>query len=146
MVIDDIRDNSRSVLAAHGLSVPASLPTLDIVNLRSSGDILDRPFCLNAVSAASYGFEAAKALSWLRQEQLDEQLTQPERSFLEEGQGDRDVFKVQVEGMWALAWAVNIVPEINFLARLQLKLCETSSEPENGRKPCANDGPSSIVC
>ena len=111
---EDIRDSSRSVLAAHGLSVPASLPTLDIVNLRPSGDILDRLFCLNAVAAASYGFEAAKALSWLHQEQLDEKLTLPERSFLEEGQGDRDAFKVQVEGLWALAWAVNIVPEINF--------------------------------
>ena len=114
MVIDDIRVSSRSVLAAHGLSVPDSLPTLDVANLRTCEDILDRLFCLNAVAAASYGFEAVRAHSWLKREQLDENLTQSERSFLEEGQGERDAFRVQVEAMWALAWAVNVVPEIDF--------------------------------
>ncbi|MFM2005402.1 MAG: hypothetical protein RLZZ09_1057 [Pseudomonadota bacterium] len=114
MVIDDIRDSSRSVLTAHGLFVPDSLPDLDLANLRSIRDILNRLFCLNAVAATSYGLDATKAISWLRQEQLYEELTQPERTFLEQGEGDRDTFRVQVEGMWALAWAVNIVPEIDF--------------------------------
>lgn len=103
MVIEDIRDSSRSVLTAHGLFVPDGLPALDVVNLRSTRDILNRLFCLNAVAATSYGLDSTKAISWLRQEQLDEELTQPERSFLEHGEGDRDAFKVQVEGMWALA-------------------------------------------
>lgn len=114
MVIDDIRDRSRGVLAMHGLAIPESLPALDVANPRPSGEILDRLFCLNAVAAAAYGFDAVKALSWLHREQLDGELTQPERSFLEQGRGDRDSIKVQVEGMWALAWAVSIVPEIDF--------------------------------
>ncbi|MCA3692717.1 DUF4272 domain-containing protein [Aquidulcibacter sp.] len=114
MVIDDIRDSSRSVLTAHGLFVPDGLPALDVANLRSFREILNRLFCLNAVAATSYGLDSTKAISWLHQEQLDEELTQPERCFLEHGKGDRDAFKVQIEGMWALAWAVNIVPEIDF--------------------------------
>lgn len=114
MAIDDIRSRSLSVLNAHGLSVPNSLPTLGMANLRPSQDILDRLFCLNAVAAAAYGFDSAKAISWLHQQRLYENLTRAERAFLERGEGERDTFKVQVEGMWALAWALNIVPEIDF--------------------------------
>lgn len=114
MATDDTRSRSRNILKSHGLFVPDSLPILDLANPRSSKEILVRLFCLNAVAAAAYGFDAIKALSWLYQERLDQKLTQPERSFLQYGEGGRDAFKVQVEGMWALAWAVNIVPEIDF--------------------------------
>ena len=109
-----VRERSRRALAAHGLSVPTSLPAIDPAALRPLEDIRDRLFCLNAVAAVAYGFDADKARSWLDKEHLSEQLSQPEIRLLERGQGNRDAFRAQVEGMWVLAWALSIVSEIDF--------------------------------
>ena len=114
MVTDTVREQSLEVLEKHGLSVPDSLPLLGAEPLRPLNEILSRLFCLNAVAAAAYGFDAAKALSWLQDENLEEQLTNAERAFLERGEGNREAFKLQVEGMWGLAWAASIVQEIDF--------------------------------
>lgn len=121
MVIDTVREQSLEVLAKRGLSVPDSLPLLGGEALRPLNEILGRLFCLNAVAAAAYGFDAAKALSWIHHENLEGKLTPPERAFLERGAGDRDALKLQVEGMWALAWAASIVHEMDFWRDCDLK-------------------------
>lgn len=114
MAIDAVREQSLEVLTKHGLSIPDSLPLLDGETLRPLNEILDRLFCLNAVAAAAYGFDAAKALSWIHDENLEVKLALSERAFLERGEGDRDALKLQVEGMCALAWAASIVHEMDF--------------------------------
>jgi hypothetical protein len=114
MVVDDVRSRSRAALSNHGLAVPDALPTVQVTYLRPLEEVLERLFCLNAVAASAYGFDAGKALSWLHQQDLYDNLTQPERAFLEKGEGDPYVFKIQVEGMWAIAWAVNIVTSMDF--------------------------------
>lgn len=115
MVPTEIRARSLSVTTKAGLSIPASLPLLDDgLRLRQQDEVVDRLLCLTAVAAAAYGFDKAKAVAWLRQEQLDAKLTDAERRFVERGEGRPQVFQVQVEGMWALGWVVGIVPQLDF--------------------------------
>jgi hypothetical protein len=92
---------------------------------------------LTAVAAASYGFDRAKALAWLRQEELETSLTNTELHFLEKGEGRPQLFQAQIEGMWALAWALGLVPQLDFwkdcdsrfVAQLpNLKISQSSAE------------------
>jgi hypothetical protein len=98
-----------------GLAIPLHLPLLeDGLELRNQDDAISRMLCLTAIGAASYGFEKAKALAWLRQEELDATLVKGEMAFLQQGVGSPQVFQVQIEGLWALAWALSLVPTLNF--------------------------------
>ena len=76
--------------------------------------IARRLFCLNTVAAVAYGFSAVSALAWLGREQLDAELTEDERAFMNHGKGNPSAFQIQVEGMWALAWTLGIVSELDF--------------------------------
>jgi hypothetical protein len=99
-----------------GLSTPATLALLESgLHLRSQDDTVNRLLCLTAVAAASYGLDKAQALSWLRQERLEGLLTAAEVQFLERNEGNPQAFQAQIEGLWALAWALNFVPKLNFL-------------------------------
>jgi hypothetical protein len=111
----EIRARSLSIASKAGLSIPATLPLLETgLHLRSQDEAVSRLLCLNAVAAASYGFDKAKALDWLRQEKLTTLLTDAEIRFLERGEGSPQVFQVQVEGMWALGWAISLVSQLDF--------------------------------
>jgi hypothetical protein len=115
MAAHEIREQSRQRAAKAGLSIPLTLPLLDLgVCARSQNEATNRLLCLTAIAAAAYGFDKVKALDWLRQQRLNSQLTNAERSFLVRGDGDPGSFRTQVEGMWALAWALNIVPQLDF--------------------------------
>jgi len=110
-----IRDQSVRCASACGLSIPSTLPLLEAgIRARSQDEDVNRLLCLHAMAAASYGFDKVKALDWLRQEHLDDLLTGTERRFLEQGEGNPQSFKVQVEGMWVLAWALSLVPHLDF--------------------------------
>jgi hypothetical protein len=69
---------------------------------------------MNAVAATAYGFDKTKAAAWLNQEVLADSLSDQEKRFVFKGAGQPDRFKLQVEGMWALAWAMGIANELNF--------------------------------
>jgi hypothetical protein len=115
MDLNNIRDFSINVTAEAGVSISPAVPLLDVgVQLRNKDDIANRLFCLNAVAAVSYGFDRSQAIEWLRQEQLDSLLTKSEFRFLNHGDGDVTSYQTQVEGMWALAWALCLVPELDF--------------------------------
>jgi len=131
------RVKSLTWLSKVGISVPERLPLIDDFSIRPKGDILDRIICLNAVAAAAYGFDKIRAYSWLSQEKMLEKLTESERSFLISDVGNVDIFKTQVEGMWALAWIVNIVQSLDFWSQCDphfvamlpdLKTAESSSK------------------
>jgi hypothetical protein len=115
MATDKYRERSLEIAGRAGLSIPQTLPLLDAnLSVRRKDDAESRLFCLTATAAASYGFDKAKALNWVRQERLSASLTQMERHFLEQGEGDPHIFQTRVEGMWALAWALSLVPQMDF--------------------------------
>jgi hypothetical protein len=94
------------------------LPTLPLLDeglqLRSSQEIAERILAMNVVAAAAYGFDKTRAIAWLKQERLVNSLTEEEKLFVFEGGGQSDRFKLQIEGMWALAWAMGMVKELDF--------------------------------
>lgn len=113
----------RSVEAAKdlGVDVLATLPLFDEeISMRSADEIASRVLAMHAVAAAAYGFDTRKAISWLSNEALTDFLTGRERSFLFQGIGQPNQFQTQVEGMWALAWALGMVSELTFA-----KECDT---------------------
>jgi hypothetical protein len=115
MDLKRIRHESIEAAKRLGVDVPATLPLLDAgLEMRSASETASRILAMNAVAATAYGFDKAKAIVWLNQESLTDSLSEQEKRFVFEGAGQPDRFKVQVEGMWALAWAMGIANELNF--------------------------------
>ena len=115
MTTTEIRAKSRSLASKAGLSIPMTLPLLEEeLQVRKLEDVIYRLLCLHAVAATSYGFANAKATAWLRHENLEAKLTDAESRFVAHGEGLPRTFRTQIEGMWALAWAVNVVPMLDF--------------------------------
>jgi hypothetical protein len=115
MDLDVIREQSLKTACRIGVTVSEALPLLDKAQTtKATNEIISRLLCLHATAACAHGFDRGKARAWLEQELLSGELTAAERQFLEGSQGDPDRFKVQVEGMWALAWALGIVPRLDF--------------------------------
>jgi hypothetical protein len=115
MDLSAVRSLSRNIAKSAGVAIPDHLPRLEEgLQLRSQDQAVNRLLCLTAIAAASYGFDKGKALAWLRQERLEPKLTKGERAFLEHGAGWPHVFQVQIESMWALAWALSLVPTQDF--------------------------------
>jgi hypothetical protein len=103
----------KSLLAASrlGYFVNSNLPLLDDIDfIKPVEDVVGRLLCLHALAASSYGFDRTKARLWLTNENLWDSLVNDEREFINGRQGDSHRFKVQVEGMWAIAWALQVVP------------------------------------
>ena len=115
MDLNSVREQSLQAASRLGFAVNKSLPFLGQVKaIRNAEEIVKRLLCLHAVAACSYGFDRAKARVWLERELVFGDLVAAERRFIEEGQGDAVRFKVQVEGMWALAWALGMVRQLDF--------------------------------
>ncbi|MBO9500867.1 DUF4272 domain-containing protein [Brevundimonas sp. A19_0] len=107
------RRYSTRIAKAHGLDILPSLPFLDEPSLVSDAkSVVDRLLCLNAICAAAYGFPVERAQAWLDGEGLQPALTAEERAFLS-GSNVRELFQTQVEGAWALAWALRLVPTLD---------------------------------
>lgn len=111
----EIRIRSHCIAANAGIVIPESLPLLeDGLCARPQKAVVERLLVLNAIAAVSYGFSRPKALAWLKQEGLQEVLTAREVRFVNGGEGQPQVFQIQVEAMWALAWALSMVPQLDF--------------------------------
>jgi uncharacterized protein DUF4272 len=110
-----IRDESIRTARQLGAEVSATLPLLDAgLEMRSVDETVCRILAMNAVAATAYGFDSAKVTAWLNQEALTNSLSEQERVYVFEGIGRPDRYQIQVEGMWALSWAMGIVTEMNF--------------------------------
>lgn len=130
---------AQSLKTAKGLGYPVNeaLPLMDDVHTsRSVSEIIERLLCLHAAAACAYGFDRSTARAWLDKELLLSHATAAERQFIEHGNGDPNRFRVQVEAMWALAWALGVVTHIEFSKKCSdsfavmlpnLKVNETSS-------------------
>ena len=136
METSDFRSKSITRLAKVGISIPSTLPLLDEFSLRPAEEILDRLTCLNAVAAVAHGFDREKASAWLAEEGMLDELTKDERSLLRTGAGDLDKFKVQVEGMWALAWIANIVPGLDFWRGCDPRFVTMLPDLKKGERSC----------
>lgn len=102
-----------STLASLGLAVPAQLPPLDPSDLRDEGETLKRLGCLHACSASAFGFSRVKSLAWIEAQSLTSFLEEEEASFLR-GQESGNRFAYQVEGIFALCWALGIEESIDW--------------------------------
>lgn len=110
-----IREHSFSIASQLGYLVKKDLPFLDAVeNKRSLEEVIKRLLCLHVVAACAYGFDRKKANKWIRNENIDQSLEPSEKLFLEKGVGDIYKFKLQIEGMWALAWSLGLTPVLDF--------------------------------
>jgi Domain of unknown function (DUF4272) len=115
MGTQDARICSRKLASEKGVTIPDSLPLLeDDLTPRDQNEAISRLLCLNATAAVAYGFAKAKAMAWIDRENLATFLMDDERRFLEKGEGIPRGFIMQIEGMWALAWALNLVSELDF--------------------------------
>jgi hypothetical protein len=115
MDLKRIRDESMRTARQLGVDVSVTLPLLDAgLETRNADETVSRILAMSAVAATAYGFDKAKAIGWLQQEALIDSLTEQERAFVLKGVGEPNRFQMQVEGMWALAWAMGIVSEMNF--------------------------------
>ena len=110
-----IRKQSQERAADLGYDINESLPLLDEIRVgRSATVITSRLFAMLCVAACAYGFDRKKAISWLEQQGSYELLSTAECRYLKSGVGDRQRFMHQIEGMWALGWCINVVPEMDF--------------------------------
>jgi Domain of unknown function (DUF4272) len=110
-----LRINSVKAAVAHGYPTNPRLPLLESSGrLKAERIIVDRLVALCAVTASAFTFDRAKARTWLHKERVWHSLTNHERLFLENGTGDTEDFEVLVEAMWALAWALGKVDDLDF--------------------------------
>ena len=69
--------------------------------------------CLFPLSACAYGFPRNLARNWLEKERLLGLLGPAEIAFLEGNASDAALFKLQIEGMWALAWVLSVAQDLS---------------------------------
>jgi len=115
MDLNRIRNNSIEAASHLGISALPTLPLLDAgLERRDAKQAVSRLLAMHVIAAVAFGFDRVRATSWLIREALADSLTDQEKEFLFEGRVPPERFKSQIEGMWALAWALGIVKELNF--------------------------------
>ena len=115
MDLKQIREKSIQTANKLGVDVSPTLPLLDSgLEMRRADEVISRLLAMNAVAATAHGFDEKKAIAWLNQEALTGSLAEQDKSFVFEGVGQPDRFKLQVESMWMLAWAMGITNELDF--------------------------------
>jgi len=113
--LEAVRNQSLMTARKLGYPVNEALPLLDQVAVtRSSDEIVDRMLGMLCVAACAYGFNDQKAVEWLNREAKADPLTPSESQFLHSKSGDRRSFMEQIEGLWALAWSIGVVPDLDF--------------------------------
>jgi len=107
------REESKKRVKDLGYDAPVNLPLLDEpLTLRAEGEIVSRALALSAVVAASYGFSRENACEWLKRESLFAALSEREGVFISDGSAPE--FQAQVETLYAFAWSLGFLPELDF--------------------------------
>ncbi|GIJ51137.1 hypothetical protein Val02_80230 [Virgisporangium aliadipatigenens] len=114
----EIRESSLDVLEKLRLPVPASgFPLVwepgDELALRPRAEIEARVAILNVVLARSFGMPPERAMEWLLDARLVEQLTGPEWRFVVSDKGDTMAFSLHLEAVFALAWVMGLTPDLD---------------------------------
>jgi hypothetical protein len=115
MDLKQVRAESIQAAKKLGVEILPTLPLMDSgLEVRDKNEMASRLLAMHAVAASAYGFDRAKVTAWLNQEGLTDSLSKQEKQFAFEHTGESDRFKMQIEAIWALAWAMGIVKELNF--------------------------------
>ena len=113
----EVRIRSLAITQKLGYDVNKELPILDVSNVhRAKTEIALRICALHSIVACSYGFPVSSARAWVDQENLCDFLTDDEKRIISV-RSDKSIceqFRVKVEAIWALAWAVHLVPILDF--------------------------------
>jgi hypothetical protein len=110
-----IRKRSLKEADKLGFPVNPALPLLDeCIEPKPVEHIVQRLLCLHVIAACAYGFDRGKANDWIKSERLGDSLSPAELDFLRNPANQSDNFKCQIEGMWALAWALGLIPKLDF--------------------------------
>ncbi|HUT18236.1 MAG TPA: DUF4272 domain-containing protein, partial [Anaerolineae bacterium] len=111
---NEIRRQTIALLSRQGVILPEHIPVLDDnVALRTHAETIDRMLCIHPCAACACGFDRERARRWLASEGVISCLTASERAFLEKRQARAEAFQMQIEGLWALAWSVSLVPSLD---------------------------------
>lgn len=109
-----IREMSHVQAMRLGYTVNPALPLSEApVSLRRIDDVTTRMLCIHAISAVAHDFPRPKALSWLKGERLFESMAPSEVKFLKIG-GDIAEMQCRVDALFALTWATQVEPALNF--------------------------------
>lgn len=87
------------------------------VELRPIRESAERACTLAVVISVSYGFGADAGREWMASNRIDASLTPDENSFLQNPTADDNlalILKSRVEALWALCWAVGLIPALDF--------------------------------
>ena len=115
MNFEEVRTKSLTVAKKLGYELPSGLPLLDsTIRLQPSREIENRALVLAGVVASSYGFPRDRVISWLDQEGLWSSVSLAEEDFLRHGKGSAQQFQMQVESLYAFAWALGYLPSLDF--------------------------------
>ncbi|KJZ13313.1 hypothetical protein TW85_13940 [Marinomonas sp. S3726] len=134
MDFQKIRKKSLASAKKLGYEVNPALPLLDDdLELRPQEEIVARSLALFAVIASSYGFDKSSAIQWLEQEGCIEYLSESERDFIENDEGDTAYFQSQVEGLNAFAWVLGVVKSIPFDSVCDNTLIRRFPDIKNGK-------------
>lgn len=85
----------------------------DTVELRSLPELEGRTAILNVVLARCFGMPGDAAMSWLLDARLLDNVTKPEWHFVSSGEGDHRSFVLHLEAIYALAWLLGLVPDLD---------------------------------
>jgi hypothetical protein len=114
-----IRENSWIFVTGEGLDRNDHLPLLEHVEIRTSNlQVARRLLCMHAVAATAYGFPREDALEWLKTELLLDELSAPEKSFLNGDRTQLFVAQLQVHSAHALAWSSNLIDSLSVMREL----------------------------
>lgn len=81
--------------------------------LRPSAEVIERALVLNVRINLSLGMPSEIAREWLTANGLIHCLTQLESQLVEGAVQSDDREQLQVEGLWALGWALGLIPEMD---------------------------------
>ncbi len=113
-----IRRSTVKVLGRLGIPAPPPGHPLvwepgDLVELRPIEDIEARAAVLNVVLAAVFGLPRPDAMRWLLRARLLEHVSKQEWHLIASGTGDPRQFALRLDAMYALAWVLGMVDELD---------------------------------
>lgn len=125
-----IRKRSIAACKKLGYATNPHLPLLDVsLKPRSAAKVAARICCLVAVICVAFGYDPKLARSWLRRAGFQAHLADSEVAFLKEA-GDVVDMRLAVDALFALAWAAQLMPELDFAKETPKTLINSLPHPK----------------
>jgi hypothetical protein len=111
----------RSEETARRLGYPTldSLPLIwgkdePLPQMRSTEAVADRTLALGVVIASTFGLPLERARELVNRERLEASLAATEREYVAGREELGTELQVRIEALWALVWALGLVPDLDF--------------------------------